>query len=139
MRSIGNKIFELRKKLGLSQKQLADKIGITEASLSRYENDLREPKAEIILRLAECLNCTTDYLLGRTNNKFEDIIPEDNLHKDNIEYKTYKEIIDKLKKRLTEEGIISNKENIPEDILEKLFKYGIEATIQIYESRKESE
>ena len=51
-----------------NQKELASKVGITEASLSRYENNLREPKSEIIVRLAKALETSTDYLLGVNDN-----------------------------------------------------------------------
>ena len=65
---IGKRIEYLRRKLDITQKQLAEKAGITEASLSRYENNLREPKAEIIIKLAIALETSADFLLGRTNN-----------------------------------------------------------------------
>ncbi|WP_422446022.1 helix-turn-helix domain-containing protein [Thermoanaerobacterium sp. DL9XJH110] len=66
MESIGDKIRRLREQKGLTQKQLAELIGTTEASLSRYENNLREPKAEIISRLANALGVSADYLLGKS-------------------------------------------------------------------------
>ncbi|RKL63075.1 XRE family transcriptional regulator [Thermoanaerobacteraceae bacterium SP2] len=53
----------------MTQKQLAELIGTTEASLSRYENNLREPKAEIISKLAKTLGVSTDYLLGKSEDK----------------------------------------------------------------------
>jgi transcriptional regulator with XRE-family HTH domain len=67
VQSIGDRILEMRKELNISQKKLADKVGITEASLSRYENSLREPKAEIIGRIASALGVSVDYILGNTN------------------------------------------------------------------------
>lgn len=67
MQSIGDRILTIRKELNMSQKELADKAGITEATLSRYENNLREPKAEIIGKIAIVLGVSTDYLLGRTD------------------------------------------------------------------------
>ncbi|GMQ64277.1 helix-turn-helix domain-containing protein [Vallitalea maricola] len=66
--SIGYRILSLRKKKQLTQKELAGKVHVTEATMSRYENNLREPKGEIINRIALALNTTTDYLLGRSNN-----------------------------------------------------------------------
>ena len=41
-----NRIKELRKKVGLSQAQLANKIGISNQIISFYENNKREPKIE---------------------------------------------------------------------------------------------
>ncbi|GKX27822.1 transcriptional regulator [Vallitalea longa] len=66
--SIGYRILNLRKKKKFTQKELAVKVHVTEATMSRYENNLREPKGEIINRIALALNTTTDYLLGRSNN-----------------------------------------------------------------------
>nr|UWI48479.1 helix-turn-helix domain-containing protein [Clostridioides difficile] len=68
MESLGDRISKLRKELDINQKELATKVGITEASLSRYENNLREPKSEIIVRLAKALKTSTDYLLGINEN-----------------------------------------------------------------------
>ncbi|UWD47196.1 helix-turn-helix domain-containing protein [Clostridioides difficile] len=68
MESLGDRIAKLRKELDINQKELATKVGITEASLSRYENNLREPKSEIIVRLAKELKTSTDYLLGINEN-----------------------------------------------------------------------
>lgn len=64
MTTIGKRIKALREDMDLSQKELAVKANITEATLSRYENDLREPKVSVIIRLARELNTTTDFLLG---------------------------------------------------------------------------
>ena len=69
MESLGKRISNIRKELNLNQKELAEKCGITEATLSRYENDLREPKSEAIVKIANALNVTTDYLLGRTDER----------------------------------------------------------------------
>ncbi|MDX5677465.1 helix-turn-helix transcriptional regulator [Clostridioides difficile] len=68
MESLGDRIANLRKELDINQKELATKVGITEASLSRYENNLREPKSEIIVRLAKAIETSTDYLLGVNDN-----------------------------------------------------------------------
>lgn len=67
MESIGSRIKEVREQKGLTQKQVAEEVGITEATLSRYENDLREPKAEIVSKLAKALGVSSDFLLGKTN------------------------------------------------------------------------
>ena len=50
-----------------TQRQIAMLCNITEASLSRYINGERVPKAEILANLATALHTTTDYLLGKTS------------------------------------------------------------------------
>jgi transcriptional regulator with XRE-family HTH domain len=67
LETIGDRILNLRKKLDKTQKEICASIGITEVTLSRYENNIREPKGEIISKIATSLGTTTDYLLGRTD------------------------------------------------------------------------
>ena len=69
MKTIGEKIQILREELNLNQRELADLVGITEATLSRYENNKREPKGLILAKLAKTLNVSTDYLLDETLTK----------------------------------------------------------------------
>lgn len=66
--TIGDKILYLRQKLDMKQKELADKVGITEATLSRYENGKRNPRGDIAAKLAKALGVTTDYLLNESSN-----------------------------------------------------------------------
>ena len=49
----------------MKQKDLARRARITEAALSRYLNEGRIPRMEVVANLATVLNTTTDYLLGR--------------------------------------------------------------------------
>ena len=55
MESIGERITKARRYLGMNQKELCEKAEINEATLSRYENGLREPKAATLSKLAEIL------------------------------------------------------------------------------------
>lgn len=66
--TIGERIVFLREKQGISQKELARQLGITAATLSRYENNLYDPKGEIIVRLSNSLQTSADYLLGITSD-----------------------------------------------------------------------
>lgn len=49
---------------GLLQRILAERVGCTEVSMSRYISGRRVPKGPIIEKIAEALHVTTDYLLG---------------------------------------------------------------------------
>ncbi len=139
MASIGERILNLRKELDLSQKGLSEKANITEANLSRYENNLREPKAEIITKISEVLGCSTNYLLGRTDNKKGYASCKSELGDDNSKFKNYGELEAKIKERLLSEKIIVENEHISQDTLDKVFKYGIEATIEILKLEKKLE
>ena len=59
-----NRIAELRKKSGLSQSELATKVGIAQNTLSQYETNLRNPKHDIILKIAEALHVFPHELYG---------------------------------------------------------------------------
>ena len=56
----------LRKERGLSQKQAAADLGISQALLSHYEKGIRECGLDFLIKTAEYYEVTTDYLLGRT-------------------------------------------------------------------------
>ena len=64
-KTLGERIVELLKKAGLTQKQLADRIGVTEAAMSRYIKGEREPMSNVVADMATALRTTADYLLGR--------------------------------------------------------------------------
>ena len=60
-----NAIKKYREAAGLKQTELAEKIGISTVTLSRYENDGREPRATDLLKMSELFGCTVDELLGK--------------------------------------------------------------------------
>lgn len=62
--NLGNKINDLLKQSGLTQRELADKVGVTEVSMSRYISGDRTPKGPVIANIANALHTTSDYLLG---------------------------------------------------------------------------
>ncbi len=56
------KIRLARKKAGLTQKQLAEKLGSTAQNLAQYENGKRNPKPETLYKIADALNVSADEL-----------------------------------------------------------------------------
>lgn len=56
----------LRKERGISQRQAAADLGMSQALLSHYENGIREPKLDFVVKACEYYNVSADYLLGRT-------------------------------------------------------------------------
>lgn len=64
----GERIAALREKHSLTQEGLSNKLGITRASLSHYENNRREPDYETIVSIANLFNVSIDYLIGRTDD-----------------------------------------------------------------------
>ncbi len=62
-------LSELRKEKGLSQKEAAAKLGISQALLSHYEKGIRECGHSFLMRVADFYDVTCDYLLGRTTER----------------------------------------------------------------------
>ncbi|GFI23002.1 HTH-type transcriptional regulator ImmR [Lachnospiraceae bacterium] len=64
-----NRIRELRKNLGLSQEALAKKIGTTQQAVSRMENNAYDIPSDILIKISDEYNVTTDYILGISDIK----------------------------------------------------------------------
>lgn len=64
----GKRLKQLRKKTGKSQLDIATELGISRARYSHYENNHVEPDIELIRKLADYHNVTSDYLLGRSSD-----------------------------------------------------------------------
>ena len=62
-------LCELRKEKGLSQKEAAAKLGISQALLSHYEKGIRECGHSFLMRVADFYDVSCDYLLGRTTER----------------------------------------------------------------------
>lgn len=62
------RIRELREDHDLTQKTLAEKLNMKQPQYFRYEQGYRDIPTDILIRLADLYDTSTDYLLGRTNN-----------------------------------------------------------------------
>jgi len=60
---------ELRREKGLSQRRAAADLGISQALLSHYENDAREPRLEFVVKVCDYYGVTADYILGRKKER----------------------------------------------------------------------
>jgi transcriptional regulator with XRE-family HTH domain len=67
--TIANRLVRLRKEAGLSQAQMAEKLGISQPVVSDYERGASRLHGELILKVAEILNVSADELLGKETNK----------------------------------------------------------------------
>ena len=66
-----SRLATLRKLKGLSQAELAEKIGVHPNIIGRYERDLAKPSMELAVKLAEALEVSIDYLAGKVNNDLD--------------------------------------------------------------------
>lgn len=71
--SFSSRLKQLRKSKNLRQEQVARLIGVNKSAISSYENNLRQPSFDILVRLANLYRVSTDYLLGQTNIRSVDL------------------------------------------------------------------
>lgn len=62
------RLKQLRKKRGISQLRLAMELGMSQNTVSRYENGEREADYKTLILIADYFNVSIDYLLERTEN-----------------------------------------------------------------------
>ena len=89
---IANRLLEYRKKSGLSQEELAEKLNISRQSVSKWERAESSPDTDNLIELAKIYNVTLDDLLNVDKPMSEEIKEQDEL-KDNKEEKIYKNLV----------------------------------------------
>lgn len=61
--TFADKLIRLRKKNGMSQEDLADKLGVSRQAISKWEGTLSVPDLQNVLKISDLFNVSTDYLL----------------------------------------------------------------------------
>lgn len=61
--TLGEKIARQRKELNYTQEQLADILGVSRQSISKWESDIAYPETEKLIELGKLFDCSMDYLL----------------------------------------------------------------------------
>ena len=65
--ALSEKLYELRKKSGLSQEQLAEKLGVSRQAISKWESDKAVPESDTLLTISRYFHVTLDDLLKEEN------------------------------------------------------------------------
>ena len=65
MTKIKERLKKIRKENGVSQKEVADYLGVSVSAYSNYEQGIREPSLDMLLKLSDFFDTTCDYLLGK--------------------------------------------------------------------------
>ena len=65
--SFGKRLLSARKSKGISQEELAEKLGTKGPAVGRYERDEMKPSIDAAAKMAELLNVSLDYLVGKTD------------------------------------------------------------------------
>lgn len=64
MNKFGYRLKELRTERGLSQHELANSINVDQRTISNWEKSIREPNIDMIIKISQFFEISTDYLLG---------------------------------------------------------------------------
>ena len=73
----GERLQKLRSDLNLTQKELAEKLNIKQQAISSYEQGTTKPKNEVIIKISKLFNISIGYLMGVTDNPYENEMPDD--------------------------------------------------------------
>lgn len=93
-----------RKRLGLTQQQISNKLGISRSNVANWENGSNEASNDMLLKCSQLFDCSIDYLLGkskfRNNNEF--------LQKNLIRIENTNKILTSIDKNSQEELALNN-------------------------------
>lgn len=73
MVNMGKKLKALRIEKNLTQKQIAERIGLAISAISSYESGTRYPSYDVLIEFAHIFHVSTDYLLGMTDKRLIDV------------------------------------------------------------------
>ena len=75
--TLGEKLSKLRKEYNYTQEQLADILGVTRQSISKWESDIAYPETDKLIRIGKLFECSMDYLLNDDINVKQGIEPKE--------------------------------------------------------------
>ena len=73
---ISQLIKDRRKQLAITQTELAKQSSLTPAAISQFESGTRKPSFDTLSNLADALKVTTDYLLGKRRETYDDLLAD---------------------------------------------------------------
>ena len=87
---------EARKLSGMTQKEVAEKVGIARSTYALYETGERSPDVEVVKKLATVLNVSGDYLIGNEVRKYPTFFDEMQRRYGTKKLLAYMEALDRL-------------------------------------------
>ena len=73
--TLGEKIAKQRKELNYTQEQLADILGVSRQSISKWESDIAYPETDKLVKMGKLFECSMDYLLNEDISEKHGIQP----------------------------------------------------------------
>lgn len=121
----------LRKEKGLSQKQVAADLGVSQALLSHYEKGIRECGLDFVIKVADYYGVSTDYLLGRTPQRNGATIAISDLP-EAVETKTKSHVAKSSLLSVLNKKLIVNSIELIFDVLEDIGSKGLTTEVSNY-------
>ena len=106
----GSRLKSALENAGISQVQLAQELNLTGPAVNRWCNNITQPDADAIVKIAKILNVSTDYLLGNDSGS------DSNIENELKEKET-------LKKLLIKNGYMESNEDLTNEELKKLMNF----------------
>lgn len=82
---LGDKLKDLRVCKKMTQKELSNRLGVSKSVISSYESGTRFPSYDVLIKIAQIFNVSTDYLLGLEKKRVLDISDLTNIEIEAIE------------------------------------------------------
>ncbi len=88
VQGLGERLQQKRSSMKLSQKEVANAVGVNPSVISNYENGERTPSVEVLMSLASLYHCSVDYLLGieKTSRASIDVSMLDDEQRSRLQY-----------------------------------------------------
>ncbi len=90
--SFGNKLYTLRTKKKVGQKEFANYLHVSVSTVSNYENNVHEPDLPTLVKIADYFDVSIDYLLNRTEYTY----PVSYLEKHMLAHYTYSNVLNTI-------------------------------------------
>lgn len=126
-----DKLKALREERSITQKQLANDLGVSRSSVAGYEVRDRLPDYDILKSISFYFNVSIDWLLGATEIRTRMIKPQQPYEE------KYKKVFDAVRERLVNDKLINQHDDIKEQHLRLIIKHGIDSAIEIIKLKKE--
>lgn len=92
--SFGSRLLEARKRKSISQEDLAKHLGTKGPAIGRYERDEMKPSIEVAAKMADYLDVSLDYLVGKTDKQLDQKTMKRILEVQNLKQDTQDKIFD---------------------------------------------
>lgn len=115
-------IIAQRKKRGLTQEELAEKLDVSPAAISKWERGISTPELSMVCKLADCFEITVDELLGRTNC----LLPEEEKYSENAmkqyDLELRKNVVAKYENRVGKVNLLNELADVEDKVIQLVLR-----------------